>query len=175
MRRRGHAGGAAVFAENFDAGTPPALPAGWATSASGVESRWVTANSSSDTPPNAVFTPDPASVGLSELDSPAIALPTGQSQLTFRQNYSLAVSTTNSTLGYDGGVLEISIGGGSYQDIVTAGGSFISGGYNTTLSADYSNPLAGQQAWSGNSGSFTTTVLPIARAGIRVVNVSFRG
>ena len=52
-------------------------------------------------------------------------------------------------------------------DIVAAGGSFVSGGYNTTLSGDYGNPLAGQQAWSGNSGGFTTTVvnLPAAAAG----------
>ena len=78
-----------VFSENFDGVTAPALPAGWATSASGAESTWVTSTSASDTAPNAAFSPDPASVGVNELDSPPIALPAGSAQLTFRQNYNL--------------------------------------------------------------------------------------
>ena len=63
-----------------------------------------------------------ASVGVNELDSPTITLPAGSAQLTFRQNYNLES-------GYDGGVLEIKIGSGAWTDIVTAGGSFASGGY----------------------------------------------
>ena len=149
-----------VFSENFDGVTAPALPAGWATSASGAESAWVTSTSSSDTAPNAAFSPDPASVGENELDSPPIALPAGSAQLTFQQNYNLERT-------YDGGVLEIKIGGGAWTDILAAGGSFVSGGYNYTLSSYYSNPLAGRQAWSGNSGGFITTVvnLPSAASG----------
>jgi PKD repeat protein/endonuclease/exonuclease/phosphatase family metal-dependent hydrolase len=161
---------ATVFTQNFDSVAAPSLPAGWTTSASGAQSSWVTSTASADTAPNACFSPDPGSLGLNELDTPSIAINSGVAQLTFRQNYSLAVSTTNSLIGYDGGVLEIAIGGGSYQDIVTAGGSFISGGYNATLSGDFSNPLAGQQAWSGNSGGFITTGvnLPSAAAGQNV-------
>jgi len=34
-------------------------------------------------------------------------------------------------------VLEIKIGAGSFTDILTAGGSFESGGYNGTISSDY--------------------------------------
>ena len=161
---------ATVFTENFDSVTAPSLPAGWATSATGAQSSWVTSTASADTAPNAAFSPDPGSVGVNELDTPSIAINSGAAQLTFRQNYSLAASTTNSSIGYDGGVLEIAIGGGSYQDIVTAGGAFISGGYNTTLSGDYSNPLGGQQAWSGTSGGFITTTvnLPATAAGQNV-------
>jgi PKD repeat protein/endonuclease/exonuclease/phosphatase family metal-dependent hydrolase len=158
---------ATVFTENFDSVTAPLLPAGWATSATGAQSNWVTSTVSADTAPNAAFSPDPASVGVNELDTPSIAINSALAQLTFRQNYSLAASTTNNTIGYDGGVLEIAIGGGSYNDIVTSGGSFVSGGYNTTLSGDYSDPLAGRRAWSGNSGALTTTVvnLPATAAG----------
>ena len=161
---------ATVFTQNFDSVAAPSLPAGWATSASGAQSSWVTATTSADTAPNAAFSPDPSGVGVNELDTPSIAINSGVAQLTFRQNYSLVLSTTNNLIGYDGGVLEIAIGGGSYQDIVTAGGSFISGGYNMTLSGDYSNPLAGRQAWSGNSGSFITTTvnLPATAAGQNV-------
>src|ERR1019366_5583176 len=68
---------------------------------------------------------------------------------------------------YDGGVLEIKIGTGSFTDIVTAGGSFLSGGYKSTIYTGYANPLAGRAAWSGNSGGFITTLvnLPAAASG----------
>jgi uncharacterized repeat protein (TIGR01451 family) len=149
-----------VCSQNFDGVTGPALPAGWTTSTSGAQSAWVTSTSARDTTPNSVFSPDPASVGVNELDSPTITLPVGLAQLTFRHNYNLETS-------YDGGVLEIKIGGGAWTDILTAGGSFVSGGYNYTLSSLYSNPLAGSQAWSGNSGGFITTLvnLPAAASG----------
>ena len=114
--------------------------------------------------------PNLDSVGVNELVTPSFFINSASAQLTFQQNYSLIASTTNSSVGYDGGVLEIKIGGGSFQDILDAGGSFVSGGYNTTLSSDYSNPLAGRQAWSGNSGGFLTTAvtLPAAAAGQNV-------
>jgi hypothetical protein len=123
-----------VFTQNFDAVTVPALPASWTTSATGAQSNWVTSTAVADTAPNAAFSPDPSSVGVNELDTPSISINSSVARLTFRQNYSLAASTTNNSIGYDGGVLEIAIGGGSYTDIVAAGGSFVSGGYNTTLS-----------------------------------------
>jgi len=149
-----------LLSQNFDGVSAPALPAGWASSASGAESAFVTTTTSSDTAPNAVFCPDPASVGLSELDSPVIALPAGQSQLSFRQSYDLEST-------YDGGVLEIAIGGGAWTDILSAGGSFVSGGYVTTLSTYYGNPLAGRAAWTGTTGGFITTVvnLPASASG----------
>ena len=158
--RLGQPSAVTVFSENFDGVTAPALPVGWATSASGAESTWVTSTSSNDTSPNSAFSPDPASVGESELDSPPIALPAGPAQLTFQQNYHLERT-------YDGGVLEIKIGDAAWTDILAAGGSFVSGGYNYTLSSLYSNPLSGRQAWSGNSGGFITTAvnLPSAASG----------
>jgi uncharacterized repeat protein (TIGR01451 family) len=158
--RLGLASTATVFSQNFDGVTAPALPAGWATSTSGSESAWVTTTAASDTSPNSAFSPDPASVGVNELDSPTITLPAGSAQLTFRQNYNLES-------GFDGGVLEIEIGGGAWTDILTAGGSFVSGGYVHTLSTRYSNPLAGRSAWTGSSGGFITTVvnLPAAASG----------
>src|ERR1039457_6849019 len=161
---------ATVFTQNFDSVAAPALPVNWTTSATGAQSNWVTATTAVDTAPNAAFSPDPSSVGVNELDTPSITINSSVARLTFRQNYSLAASTTNPLIGYDGGVLEVAIGGGSYTDIVAAGGSFVSGGYNTTLCGDFSNPLAGRQAWSGNSGAFATTGvnLPATAAGQNV-------
>jgi uncharacterized repeat protein (TIGR01451 family) len=161
----------AMLAQNFDGVAAPSLPSGWTTAASGVASNWVTSAASADTVPNAAFSTDSAGVGVNELDAPSVAAGSSASaQLTFRQKYSLTASATNSALGYDGGVLEISIDGGAFQDIVSAGGAFASGGYNATLSSGYSNPLAGRQAWSGNSGGFVTTAvnLPAVAAGQNV-------
>ena len=161
---------AAPLVEGFDEVTPPALPAVWATAASGAQSNWIVSAASADTAPNAAYSPDPGGAGVNELDTPAFFIGSAAARLTFQQSFSLPVSATNSSLAYDGGVLEISIGGGPYQDIVTAGGSFVSGGYNATLSGDYENPLGGRQAWSGNSAGFLTTTitLPAATAGQNV-------
>ena len=148
------------LSQNFDGVTAPALPAGWTTSTSGAQSVWVTSSSTRDTVPNALFSPDPSTIGVNEVDSPAFTLPAGLAQLSFRNNYNLEST-------YDGGVLEIKIGSGAWTDIVTAGGSFVSGGYNSALSTAYSNPLGGRQAWSGNSGGFITTLvnLPATASG----------
>jgi uncharacterized repeat protein (TIGR01451 family) len=64
-------------------------------------------------------------------------------------------------------VLEIKIGSGSFTDILAAGGAFVSGGYNRTISSTGTNPLHGRQAWSGNSSGFTNTVvtLPASASG----------
>ena len=156
-----------VFQENFDGVATPNLPANWTTSTSGVEKAWVTTNSQPDTAPNAAFVPDVNNVGLSDLISPTINLPAGQATLSFRSKYGFEVNTGNLSDGYDGGVLEIKIGNGSFNDILAAGGSFVSGGYNCTIDANYSNPLAGRQAWSGTNSSYTTVQvnLPAAASG----------
>ena len=152
------------FSENFDGVTAPALPSGWTASATGVETAWVTRTTTNDTAPNAVYAPDPANVGLSDLISPSIALPSGQSRLSFRNNYSLEYDTAHPTNGFDGGVLEIKIGAGSFTDILAAGGSFVTNGYNAKVSLLFSNALAGRQAWSGNSGGFITTMVDLPAA-----------
>jgi hypothetical protein len=146
-----------VLVQNFDSVTTPALPSGWTTSASGAQSAWTTVSTTPDSAPNAAFSTDAAAVGQNELDSPAIVLPIGPSQLTFRNNYNFETGT--GTDGYDGGVIEIKIGANPYQDIISAGGSFISGGYNSVIDSAYSNPLAGRSAWSGNSGGYITTAI----------------
>jgi PKD repeat protein len=151
---------AGFASENFDSMVTPALPAGWTTTATGAQSRWVTTTASSDTAPNSVFCPDPTAVGLAELTSPVFSLPQGPAQVSFRHNYYLES-------GYDGGVLEISINGGGFTDILAAGGSFASGGYSGTLSSGTGDPLGGRAAWTGNSAGYITTLinLPAAAAG----------
>jgi hypothetical protein len=108
-----------------------------------------------DTLPNATFVDDPATISDKQLLSPNIPFiaDAGSPKLTFRNNFNLQD-------GFDGGVLEISFDGGlTFQDIIAAGGTFVHGGYNGTISACCGNPLAGREAWTGNSGGFLTTTV----------------
>jgi hypothetical protein len=145
-----------LLLEFFDGVTPPALPTGWSSTT------WVTSNSGVPTPPadtlpNAAFVDDPATISDKQLLSPNIPsiCDFGGVRLSFRNNFNLQD-------GFDGGVLEVSFDGGlTFQDIIAAGGSFVSGGYNGTISTCCGNPLAGRQAWTGNSGGFIATTVSL--------------
>ncbi len=148
-----------VFTQAFDSVTAPTLPAGWTTSATGVETNWVTQTAVNSSPPNAAFVPDVANIGASDLISPVIALPSGASQLTFANNYDLETNAANAAEGFDGGVLEIRIGTNAFTDILTAGGSFVTNGYTLPISTSWGNPVGGRMAWSGISGGFVSSVV----------------
>jgi hypothetical protein len=158
-----------VLTQNFDTVTPPALPPGWtATNASGQEPLWETSADTPHTPPNCAFVDDPPTVSDKRLDTPPINLTTNQARLTFRNNFSFEAPN------YDGGVLEISINGGPFQDILAAGGSFVTGGYNGTVSNCCNNPIGNRQAWIGSSGGYITTTVNLPGSGARTVVLRFR-
>ena len=67
-----------------------------------------------DTLPNANFIDDPAVVSDKRLDSTQLSFLEGTSvRLTFRHKFNLEASDQNPSLGYDGGVLELSTDGGN--------------------------------------------------------------
>ncbi|SRR6266403_998790 len=139
-----------LLVEFFDSVTPPALPPGWSSTT------WVTSNSGvptppADTPPNAAFVDDPATISDKQLLSPNVSLSARAVQIFFANNFDFQD-------GFDGGVLEVSFDNGlTFQDIHAAGGTFVRGGYNGSISICCGNPLAGRQAWTGNSGGFIQT------------------
>jgi hypothetical protein len=147
---------ATIVTQNFDTMTAPTLPAGWNTSSSGAQSNWVTETSTRDTLPNGAFCPDVPGIGSNIFVSAPMTLSGALGKLIFRNSYSLEGNTTT---GYDGGVLEIKIGTNDFVDVLAAGCTFASGGYNRTLSSIFGNPLAGRQAWSSTSGGFITTTV----------------
>jgi hypothetical protein len=164
------------FTQAFDAVTAPALPAGWTTAHTGTLADWVTSTTTPSSAPNDAFSNEVTTVATSELVTPDIAVNSASAQLTFRNLFNLEFSTTTPTTAFDGMVLEIAIpgvAGGAFQDIVTAGGSFASNGYNKTMSTGFSSPLSGRQVWSGLSAGtsaapdYVTTVvnLPAAASG----------
>ena len=136
-----------VFNENFDGVTAPVLPAGWTATVSGSIAPFTTVTTSPDSPPNAAFVPDPNTQGTSELTSPSIALGNLPHKLTFRNFY-------QTDFEFDGCVLEMSINGGAFADIISAGGTFAAGGYDTVL---VGGTLASRQSWTGQRAGYLTT------------------
>jgi hypothetical protein len=146
------------FTQAFDAVVAPALPAGWTTAHTGTLADWVTSTTTASSAPNDAFSNEVTTVATSELVTPDIAVSSASAQLTFRNLFNLEFSTSTPGTAFDGMVLEIAIpgvAGGAFQDIVTAGGSFASNGYNKTMSTGFSSPLSGRSVWSGTSAGTT--------------------
>jgi len=97
-----------------------------------------------------------------------ISVTSAAAAVTFRHSY----ATED---GWDGGVLEISINGNPFQDILAAGGSFTQNGYNSALGGGVNNPLAGRAAWTGNSNGYITTTAQLpASANGQLVQLKWR-
>jgi hypothetical protein len=155
-----------LFAEDFDSVTRPALPTGWtSTVTSGIS--WMTQSNGVDNAEVFGFAEYWQTLQDNVLDSPPIAIASPTSTLTFRNRWSF--DHVFDLFCLDASVLEIKIGAGSFTDIVTAGGSFVSGEYTGSVFGG-SNPLLGRQAWCFSSTGYpaylTTKVnLPAAVAG----------
>lgn len=159
--------------QDFDEINAPTPPAGWfAENALGPNPLWATSSTAAQTPPNDVFVDDPALKSDKRLETPDIFVTSAAAQVKFGNFYNLEGSPGNY---FDGGVLEVSIDGLPFTDIIDAGGSFLANGYNATLSDDFGNPLGGRMAWSGNSAVYNTTLLNLGPnfAG-RTVRLRFR-
>lgn len=165
-----------IMQEPF-AGPGTTFPAGWTTSITGDVFPWEKVLHEPTQNDYSAFSPEAVRIGVNEFVSPPVAVTNGNATLSFRNKYDLESTFLRNRL-YDGGVLEIKIGSGQFQDILAAGGIFLSGGYVGTIDACCQNPLAGRLGWSSKSGLNTeaewinTTVqLPPSVAG---QNVQFR-
>ncbi|HMC97791.1 MAG TPA: hypothetical protein VKG92_09065, partial [Flavobacteriales bacterium] len=156
--------------QNFDGVTAPTLPAGWVTAGTGTSNPFATNGGFFTSSPNSAKALDVTSASDWHLDSPTLNVLSASATVSFRNKFDLEATSPNF---YDGAVLEISINGGAFTDIVTAGGSFTSGGYVAVITAA-TNALVGRNAWTGvNAGSpafiTTTANLPAATAGQPIV------
>ena len=141
--------------QNFDSVTVPALPPGWATSATSATgttpANWVTSSAGSSSAPNNVFVPNQDDTSDSRLTTPVFAVTQANNQFKFQNNY-------NVEYGYDGGILEISIDGGAFTEFEAAKGSFKVGGYSGTIDPTANSTIAGRDAWTGDSGGYIETI-----------------
>ena len=168
-----------AVAQNFDRAQFGFLPPRWTRSSETmsqiiVPRAWGASTARAQSAPKSMFSPDPNQQGVNELVSPVFLVTSADARLTFRNWYELETTFLRNRL-YDGSVLEIRIGAGAWQDILAAGGSFVSGGYDGTIDSCCQNPLGGRLGWSGRSGVnqtsewITTAVrLPASAAGQHV-------
>ncbi|HWM26693.1 MAG TPA: hypothetical protein VNP98_17890 [Chthoniobacterales bacterium] len=147
--------------ENFDGGS--SLPAGWvATNDQGPPPLWAISTVNPDTPPNDAFVSDTSVISDKRLDTRPIVIGVGPAQLSFRNFYDFEYDPPPAEVFWDGGVLEVSINGGPFLDIIdpAIGGSFVSGGYNGVIDDSANNPIAAQEAWGANTaGAYINSVV----------------
>jgi hypothetical protein len=136
-----------TFSENFDGVIAPSLPGGWSTAVTGSGTSWINSTTFPASAPNSAFAQGQSNIGRTELISPVIAAPATGGILSFQNFFNLHA-------GFDGMVLEISINGGPYDDIIAAGGSFLAGGYTHTIINCCGSPIVGRMAWSGLSAGW---------------------
>jgi hypothetical protein len=149
-------------AETFDLGT--SLPIGWSSDLTGSGIGWAVSTTLPATAPNALFTNDPATTSSSTIESIPFSITSANSRLKFKINH-------NTESGWDGTVLEIKIGSGSYTDITT-NGTFVTGAYNGILNSG-TFPNAARNAWSGNSNGYSQVEVIIPASAIGQ-NIQFR-
>ncbi len=160
-----------TFTQNFDGVTAPAFPAGWTVTSRYAPITFVTRTTAPQSAPNSGFAADfPTGTtapvtdgGDTDLTSPVMPITAQAAIVTFSHRF-------NTEPGWDGGVLELSIGGGGFQDLIAAGGQFISNGYNGAMGVSQPNPLGGRAGWTGESAGYITSVaqLPASAAGQNV-------
>ncbi len=164
--------------QNFDRSQQVQLPPRWTRSEDHSntvelpgERNWKVSAARSTSGTKSAFSPDLNQVGVNEMVTPVFRVNTANARLSFQNWYELETTFLRNRL-YDGSVLEIKIGNAPWQDIIDAGGTFESGGYDGIIDSCCSNPLAGHMGWSGRSGpnqtsEFITTAvrLPAAAAG----------
>lgn len=105
----------------------------------------IVTDAGTSSPDHAWFTSDDPAEKDDRLATGPVTLGGGSPVLSFWHHFA-----TESN--YDGGVLEVSTDGTTWTDVVSAGGTFLSGGYNGAISTYAGSPLAGRDVWAG-SGS----------------------
>jgi hypothetical protein len=103
-----------------------------------------------------------AGVTDQRLVSPGVALPTGQNPLVLKFWHAPNLENNGATACYDGGILEISTNGGATWTQVP-NTDLLVGKYTGAVSASFSNPLGGLQAWCGpNPQPYYQTIADIS-------------
>lgn len=87
-----------------------------------------------------------SSVGQTRLLSPLLRATTGFGSVTMQHRYNFEPSASAC---FDGGNWKLDVGGAGFFV-----GEWVSGGYRGPISANFSNPMAGQNAWCGTSNGW---------------------
>lgn len=146
--------------------------AGWATSAGPTNTSanaWSIVTTASHSATHAWFVSDEAQVKDQNLRfASPIAVPSGSAVLEFWHRF-------NTEPNFDGGVLEYSLNGTTWFDILNGNATrFIEGGYTSTLGTGFSNPLPGRSAWSGDNTAWERVQVDLSDFGGQNLHLRWR-
>jgi lysyl endopeptidase len=152
---------AELFSDDVEAGG-----GNWTHQAAQGIDHWAISTAQAHSPTHSWFVPDDNVVTDSRLWVTNPIVLGNAAGLTFWHRYQFEGGS------YDGSVLEISTdGGGSWADL----GSYITAnGYNGTISTGWSNPLAGQPAWTGDLTTWTQVAVDLSTFAGQSVEVRWR-
>ncbi|MEM7028933.1 MAG: reprolysin-like metallopeptidase [Chloroflexota bacterium] len=105
------------------------------------------------------FVADVTGVTDSRLTSSVFNVLNSDVSLIFAHRYDLEASTFNSSIGYDGGVVEINVNDGGWQSIDPS--HFTKNGYNRTIDSSAS-AIDGQPAFSGDSELYLQSIVDLS-------------
>lgn len=145
-----------LFDEDFDDSSD--LPEGWTTySTTGATPLWGISEPGLETV-RSVSVTGPADVATKYLQSPSVNIPEHAIEMKFSFWHSCNIEN-----GYDGGVLEFSIDGGEWFDVISShsGASFLQNGYNKIISKSHRSPISERPAWSGKSDGYIQTIVKL--------------
>ena len=142
-----------TFTDDLEGGPEPGWEVDTAANALGpLSPTWAVGSDPNAKSPSSSWFSDATSLDLKDdrLVMPAVDL-TGASLLTFWHRFRFEPD-------FDGGVLEASVDdGATWSDVTELGGTFVTGGYNGTIDASFSSPIAGRDAWTGGFVDAVTT------------------
>ena len=159
----------------------------WSTATTGGGAPWMYTTASSQSGSHSIHVSDAGGPrGISSLTaSVRVLIPTGPSYLRFDHSFSTdghGGATPGGDTMYDGGVVEYTTDGATWQDISTLPGTI--NGYNGTLINDpepvspgapaLANELAGQAAFGITSPNYQTTRVDLSTLAGRSVGIRFR-
>jgi hypothetical protein len=108
---------------------------------------WAAVTTDKHSGTQSAFAPDRNNISDQRLElTNGFAVPAGATSAVLSFWHRVALENT-----FDGGVLEFSTDGGSTWSTTVP--TFITGGYNSTISTSFGSPIGGRQAWSGTIGS----------------------
>ena len=148
----GSVGQASLIDEGFDGGS--SLPSGWSQSATGSGSAWETSTARADSPSQSAFSAGISNAGEALLFSPPMTIGTSGSTLSFRHYYDLQNRV-------DGAVLEASLDGGTWFDLLNSAATVVSGAYNNSIRGNVNTSLRRDEVWTGTTGGFITTEIDL--------------
>jgi hypothetical protein len=156
-----------LYTSGFESGL-----GGWTTPAGVGANTWAISTANSHSGAQHMRGLDPASVTDQRLVSPAVALPTGENPVVLKFWHTPNLENITAGGCYDGGILEVSTDGGTtWTQVPNA--NLLVGPYTGAVSAGFSNPLAGLQAWCG-SAAYAQTIADVSAYAGQTAQFRFR-